>query len=167
MRAYFTKLLLSFALLSFTIPANAAEIGKELKIGVGIGGGTLTSGLSGKYYIGKIFGKNSAVQAVVGANGWGFGLGADFVMDAGMVFDDASGKVLWGFGGGASMIQYNVLGEQLNYIGVNGLIQGAYHVKDFPIEIVLDYRPTFFLGNAGGISGLYLFGGAGAVRYYF
>lgn len=141
--------------------AMATEIGKDAKIGIGLGGGSLTSGLSGKLYIGD----SSAIQAVGGINGWGMSFGADYIKEFGTLYDHSAGKLFWGVGAGAGVILYDLVGASATIIGVSGIIEFGWHFKSFPLEIVSDWRPTFFIGDY--IGGLYIGGGGGAIRWFF
>ena len=121
----------------------------------------MASGLSAKLYLGE----SSAVQAAVGINGWGISMGADYVQSLGNLMDDDSGKLFWGVGGGASLVLYDVGIVSSTVIGFNAVVELGYHFKSFPLEIVIDYRPTFFLGDV--IGGLDFTGAGGAIRWYF
>ncbi len=48
--------------------------------------------------------------------------------------------------------------------GLSGVVELGWHFHDFPLELVLDWRPTLILGES---SGLYLYGMGAAMRYFF
>ncbi len=144
--------------LALATPALADDIGTSKKIGVGVGGGTLSSGLSGKMYLKEDF----AVQATVGA-GWGTAIGVDVVKEF-PINEYEPGRLFWGAGAGAGT--WLVSGYGGNIFAVSGIVQLGWHFKDMPLEVTTDIRPTFFTGDYL-YSGLYLGGGGGAVRYYF
>ena len=147
--------------LSTAAPASAKVIGKDAKFGVGLGGGALTSGLTAKMYLSD----STAVQAVAGITGWGVSFGADFIKEFGSLFDHRLGTLKWGVGGGAGVVLYSVGTYSSTIIGISGVVQLSWHFKSFPLEIVTDWRPTYFIGDY--IGGVYLGGGGGAIRYYF
>jgi hypothetical protein len=158
------RLLSVAAALALTLGAVAAQaqIGQAKRLGVGLGGGTLTSGLSGKYYLSP----TSAVQAVVGSRfGWGLSAGADYIVEFPALAEGSAGRLFWGAGAGAGLVLYDAGGKSGAVIGVAGVIELGWHFKAFPLELVTDWRPTFFIGDA--LSGLWLGGGGGAVRWYF
>lgn len=136
-------------------------IGTEKKIGVGLGGGTMTSGITAKYYLNE----KLQVQAVVGGSGWGIGFGADAIQDVAHLVDHEAGSLKLGVGGGLGLVMYSVGPFSATVAGVSGVVQVGWQFSSIPLEIVTDWRPTFFIGDYLG--GLYLGGGSGAVRWYF
>ena len=149
-------------ILAFTAPALADSIGKEKKLGIGLGGGTSTSGLTFKYYLAP----TTAVQAFAGVHGaWGTSVGADYILEMGDLISASSWRLYWGGGAGAGLLMYSVGNSQAAIIGVSGVLQLAFHLRRFPVEIVTDWRPTFWIGDF--IGGLNLSGGGGALRWYF
>lgn len=157
-RFAFTIAILVFGL---SATAYAGSIGKDSTFGIGLGGGTLTSGVTGKYYLGE----TTALQAVVGINGWGMSFGADFIKEFGALYTAPAGRLFWGAGAGGGVIMYSLGTQSAAIVGVSGVVQLGWHFNSFPIEVVSDWRPTFLVGDY--IGGLYLGGGGGAVRWFF
>ena len=155
------KLLLTvLALAGLTLaasPAQAGTIGTTAHTGLGLGGGTFTSGVTLKHYLRD----GLAVQGVAGI-GYGATLGADIIKEFEPLVDVPEGQLIWGVGGGAAIVNYGNAG----ILGIAGVIELGWHFEDVPVELVLDWRPTFVSGSAD-ISGFAGVGGAGAVRYYF
>ncbi len=152
----------SLALLPMLLsqPAVASDIGTSRKLGAGVGGGTLSSGLTGKMYLQD----GLAAQGFVGAGGFALGLGADVVKEFAIEsFPEAD--VFWGAGVGVGTFGYGYVGGG-GVFAVSGVAEVGIHLNQLPVEVVLDVRPTFLTGNYVW-SGLYLGGGGGAVRYYF
>jgi hypothetical protein len=141
--------------------ASASDIGGEERFGIGLGGGTLSNGLTAKYYLDE----SSAVQAVLGISGWGFSLGADYVFEFDPVYKHKSGELFWGVGGGAGAVFYDVGIDSATVFGVSAVIELGWHFKSIPLEIVTDWRPTYFVGDF--IGGFYVGGGGGAIRWFF
>jgi hypothetical protein len=138
-------------------PAQAGTIGTTKVTGLGLGGGTFSSGVTVKHYLRE----GLAVQGVAGF-GYGATLGADVVKEFAPLVDVPEGQLVWGLGGGAAIVSYGHAG----LLGIAGVAELAWHFEDVPVEIVLDWRPVFVSGDAS-ISGIGGIGGAGAVRYYF
>ena len=151
--------LLTAALLLTGTTASASDIGTSRTLGVGLGGATTASGISGKLYLSPA----SAVQAVVGSgySGAGLHLSADYMQELGEL-DAPTGdfRVFYAGGFGAGIASYN----SYSAIGVSGVLELGFHMKQYPIELTLDWRPSFFMGDY--LNGLYLGHGGGAIRYY-
>lgn len=145
-----------------TAPAFAADvIGNGKNFGVGGGGGRMTSGLTAKYYLSP----TTAVQGVVGLGGWGTSVSADFIKEFPTLAEGSAGRLFWGAGVGAGAVMYNVGSNSATILGVSGVIQLGWHFASFPLELVSDWRPTFFIGDY--IGGLWWGGGGGALRWFF
>ena len=148
--------------LAFTANAHAADIGTSKKTGVGVGGGTATSGITGKMYLGP----TTAIQGFVGLHGSnGTSLGVDYILEMPDLAAGSAGRVLWGAGAGAGVLLYSVGNNSATVIGVSGIVQLGWHFNAFPLEIIADWRPTFWIGDFFG--GLNLGGGGGAIRWFF
>jgi hypothetical protein len=142
---------------------GASKVGTTSKFGVGLGGGTMTSGLSAKYYLTE----KSAVQATVGLNGWGTSADLDYVMEFKPLFNHEAGHLFWGAGAGVGAYMYTAwAGATYTEFSVSGIVELGWHFSQFPVEVVTDWRPTFVTGDLG-YGGLYLAGSGGAIRYYF
>ena len=126
------------------VPASAmAE--KPGKVGVGLGAGTVSNGLSGKYYMSD----KIAAQLIVGTFGaggaserykdlGGLGVGLDVLIENAALVKTPIFSLDWNYGVGAGLGIRNdtfglaaagVLGLELNFIPV-------------PIDLVVEYRPT-------------------------
>lgn len=138
-------------------PAHAGTIGTTKVTGLGLGGGTFSSGVTVKHYLRE----GLAVQGVAGF-GYGATLGADVVKEFAPLVEAPEGQLVWGLGGGAAFVNYGNAG----LLGIAGIVELGWHFEDVPVELVLDWRPVFVTGSAT-ISGVGGIGGAGAVRYYF
>lgn len=143
-------------------PAWANDIGGGKRLGVGLGGGTTTSGLTAKYYLGK----RSAVQVFLGQRfAYGNSIGADYILEFPTLAQGAPGRLFWGVGAGVGLLLYNRTGDTANVLGLSGVLQLGWHFRQFPLELIADWRPTLFVGDYAG--GLWFGGGGGAVRWYF
>ena len=149
-------------ILALSIPvAASAQSGASFahagKLGLGVGGGVLTNGLSGKFYLSDML----AAQAVLGL-WYGFGASAsvDVILEMPKIYDIEPFSANWNVGVGGSA----VLGSGI-IVGAQGVVGVAAQLKQFPVEIVAELRPTLLLGS-NVWSGFY-FGGGGHVRYYF
>ncbi len=141
-------------------PALADMHGK--KLGLGFGGGTIANGLTAKYYIGE----DAAVQLMLGQRfSYGISVGVDYVMEFKPLAQGGAGRLFWGAGVGAGLLLYDVGSHDANIIGVSGIVELGWHFKALPLEVVVDWRPTFFIGDYLG--GLWLRGGGGAIRWFF
>lgn len=158
------KCMLFFALL-FSMQAQATDdIGTERKLGLGLGGGSLANGITGKLYLSP----NTAVQGVLGQFGnygtnSGISMSADFIQEIGSLAEvDDVGRLFWGVGAGAGL----VLSGDVTSIGVSGVVEIGWHFERFPLEVTTDWRPTMYLSD-GPLTGLYFRYGGGAIRYFF
>jgi len=141
-------------------PALADVNGK--KLGLGLGGGTLNSGLTGKFYLGE----STAAQIFVGNRfGWGLSVSADYIVEFAPLAKGSAGKLFWGAGVGAGLIMYAAHSSNSSVIGVSGVVELGWHFAQVPLELIIDWRPTFFIGDH--IGGLYLEGSGSAIRWYF
>lgn len=134
--------------------------------GIGLGGGTITSGLTGKYYLSR----ETAIQGFLGS--WrdlGWSLSADFLYEFADLTENGDGRLFAGVGGGVGFAQGYRLGG--NFLVLNGVFELGWHFRSFPLEIVLDVRPIVSLGPAAGVFGRYggfePFGVGVAFRWFF
>ena len=137
-------------------PAHAGTIGTTKVTGLGLGGGTFSSGVTVKHYLRE----GLAVQGVAGF-GYGATLGADVVKEFAPLVEAPEGQLIWGLGGGASVVNTQYRGV----ITISGVAELAWHFEDVPVELVVDWRPIF-INNINVFSGS-RYVNAGAVRYYF
>ena len=154
--------LASLACLLVALPLFADSIGASKSLGIGLGGGTSTSGLTAKYYLGK----TTALQGFVGLHaGNGTSLGADYIMEFPDLAAGSAGRLFWGAGLGAGLLLYSVGNNSGAHIGVSGVVELGWHFASFPLELIADWRPTFWIGDH--FSGLHFEGGGGAIRWFF
>ncbi|GEM_PF-2474940 len=147
---------------------SSGQIGQGKNIGVGLGGGSIVSGLTLKGY----FSDQVAGQLFIGGGaygGFGFGVDGDIVFEFATIAEaENAGRLFLGAGGGAGF----VFNRFFSAGSVNALFEMGWHFYDVPIELVIDYRPTFYFGgfNAagfGGFGGFVPWGFSGAFRFYF
>ncbi len=130
------------------------------RIGVGLGANNITGGISAKYY----FTDKLAAQAILGyAYYGGFSLGVDGVFQF-MNLLKNNKDVLLPIYAGAGISGW--FGNGYTFFNLSAVIGIAAQFKSIPIEITVELRPSFFLGDAFYGSNFY-FQGGGAVRFYF
>lgn len=148
--------------------------------GLGLGRGTLASGLSGKMYLTP----GTALQAHLGyTNGWGwgscrggqgryeydcrsaygFGLNVDFVGTFAELARGSAGRLFAGAGGGGALSSGGPYGNGL--LAANGVVELGWHFSAVPIELVADWRPFIGAGSRGAFFSLFDFGFS--ARFYF
>ncbi|OIP35048.1 MAG: hypothetical protein AUK47_17330 [Deltaproteobacteria bacterium CG2_30_63_29] len=147
--------------LMLPLTAQADEVRSAGNFGLGLGGGTGTSGLSMKYFVNN----SNAFQGVVGVWGLGrnhgsvIGLSADYLWEGPAL---ASGSVLelgWNIGLGA----FAGTGDAF-WLGAAGVLGLEFNFRPIPIDIVLEYRPGLLILERVDAD-LINFGGH--LRYYF
>jgi hypothetical protein len=149
--------------------AQASEVGTTKKLGLGLGGGTVNSGLAGKLFLSD----KLALQGVVGQYfGYGFGADVDAVQELGSLFKHEAGELVWGAGAGVGLTTWEtVVGyDQSSSLSVSGIGQLAWRFHAIPAEATLEWRPSVFLNSVPGFSNdsqLFLYGSGGAVRWFF
>ncbi len=158
------KRYIALGLLLYSSPSLANSDIQSAQLGVGVGSGTSTSAVTAKKYIQP----NTAVQIFLGTQGVAssvqfFSIGGDFLIERPLQEIDL-GRLFYGFGAGAGVFSYGGFGFQSNSIGISAIGEVGLHFAEAPLELVLDIRPTFFLGNVSGPS---LYSGGGAIRWYF
>lgn len=148
--------------LAFAVPAYAGDIGKSKKLGVGVGGGTHVSGVTAKKYLSE----TTAVQAFAGnLQGAGLSVGADYIMEMPDLAAWAPGRLFWGVGAGAGLVLYSINNNSGISVGISGVLQLGWHFNEFPLELITDWRPTFYVGDF--LAGGHFNGGGGAIRWFF
>lgn len=146
----------------------------QKQFGIGLGGGNIVSGLSGKY----ILGGHTALQGVVGVRGnEGFALSTDFIMEfPPYLVKNSDVTLAWYAGAGAFWWHYSYDYSKSNYsweiFGINGVVGLSLMLQKVPLEFALEWRPAFFISTSNydwynGYNGLYLGGAGGAIRWYF
>ena len=148
------------------------------RFGIGVGGGTMFSGVSGK----MLLSDHTAVQGILGfVGGDGFALGADFIMEIPpYLVKNADVTLAWYVGAGAAVLHYSYSyyygsssnNYSWNTYGISGVLGLSLMLQRFPLEFTLEWRPTFFIDGNGndnfsyGFSGLYLPGSGGSIRFF-
>jgi hypothetical protein len=143
--------------------AHAESFRRYGRLGLGLGGGTIAAGGTAKVYLGG----RSAFQAVVGASRWGLSLGADFIQEFRPLAQTPAGDLFAGVGAGAGVVMYRDALDQATVIGISAVLELGWHFNRVPLELILDWRPTFFLGDFAGLGGFFGGGGGGAIRWFF
>lgn len=153
-----------FSILSTTV--EASEIANSKMVGAGIGAGSTTLSLSAKQYLQP----DKAVQIFLGSGGGGiYNRYASFAVEGlqEMIYSEMDyGRLFWGYGAGAGLYAYQGFNVRYSSLSVEAIVEGGVHFHEAPLEIIVDLRPTFFIGNYG-YNGLYLLNLGGAIRYYF
>jgi hypothetical protein len=134
--------------------AQASEVGGSKKLGLGLSGGNVASGLSGKLFLTE----SVAVQGIVGGyvSERTFALEADIVQQLGVLARPAAGELVWGVGATAGLA---------NALNLGGIGQLAFRFNAVPVELAAEWRPGVFLGGKDG--GVHLFSAGSAVRWFF
>lgn len=137
------------------------------KLGLGIGGGTRTSGLSAKYTVDTAF----SVQGVVGVDParWGnrggtLAVSADALVEMPALYQNDDIEIAWAIGAGP----YLAVGDDF-WLGASGVLGIEFNIQPIPLEFTLEYRPTLELIGPRGdnASGFYPFGFGGHLRWWF
>lgn len=131
--------------LALSAPAFAARPSSG-NFGVGLGGGTGTTGLSAKYYPSD----STAVQALVGIYGFGhsgggMSLAADYLFEMPALAESEVVNVGWNVGPGAWGGVYSGGGLSGAFIGASAVAGLEFLVQPLPIDVVLEYRPALLL----------------------
>lgn len=150
------------------------------RIGLGLGRGTLASGLTGKFYLSD----RSALQAHAGyTNGWGwsncsggrgrydydcrsfygFGLNVDYLGTFAHLVSGSAGRLSASAGGGGALSSGGPYGSGL--FAANGVVELGWHFSEVPIELAADWRPFIGFGSGGMFLSLFDFGFS--ARFYF
>lgn len=163
MRAFLLLLLSSTPALAFdAVPRQPG------KLGLGLGGGTRTSGLSAKYTVDKAF----SVQGVVGVDPgrWGdqggtLAVSADALVEMPAIYTVEELEIAWAIGAGP----YLAVGNNF-WLGASGVLGLEFNIQPIPLEFTLEWRPTIELVGPrpdGRTSGIYPFGFGGHIRWWF
>jgi hypothetical protein len=137
------------------------------KVGVGIGGGTRTSGISVKHTPQKYF----SIQGVVGVDPgrWGdrggtLAISLDALAEMPALYESTDLEIGWAIGAGP----YIGVGNHF-WLGVSGVLGIEFNIQPIPLEFTLEYRPTFELvgPRPQGQSFFYPFGFGGHIRWWF
>ncbi len=147
-----------FALLVLVPAVGAAQssgqIGSGKNIGLGLGRGTLTSGITGKFYLDR----QSAIQAYIGSfgdwyaygcNSCGISLSGEYMYEFANLVEEDVGRLFAGGGGGAFLYSINTFGRYHGGYagaGIHGVFDLGWQFREFPLEIAIDIRPGFDFG---------------------
>jgi hypothetical protein len=161
---------LLFVSFLFCEPAFAeGKIRQAGKFGIGIGSTTMSTGLSGKYFLED----NLSLQGSVGAwrrygySGRGYfhrdslALGADLLMESFSFMEKADFSIDGAIGGGLGLgfADYADLGIAASFIlGVE------FNIHAIPLDIVIEYRPHVGLSPIVDFDLIFF---SGHLRYYF
>ena len=142
-----------------SLSAEASQIGRQRRLGLGVASGNLVNGFSPKLYLRR----DVAVQANIGV--WG-------AFDAVGVNVDALytlpvrprigrvGRVQFNVGGGAL---FYVQDGTANIPGVNFAFEIGLHLNRIPLEVITSWRPLYRFGLHSGTTPVQV---GGAIRYY-
>lgn len=155
------SLLTTVVAVAFVALPNGAEaqgIGNGRNIGIGLGKGTLGSGITGKYYMGQ----DTALQAHLGYTsswGWygcpdgrrgrcdatyGFGLNIDYMVTFNTLAEGSAGRLFLSGGGGGGLSSGGPFNPVL--LAANGVLELGWHFSEIPFEVVADWRPALVFG---------------------
>ncbi len=134
-----------FALALIAGWSSSALADKPGSFGIGIGAGTISSGLSLKYYSSPSF----ALQANVGTYGTagdrsnfdGLAFSVDGLLEQNALFKNDVVSIDWNLGLGAGLGLYN---DDLG-LAVAGVVGVEFNFVPVPIDFVVEYRPTLLL----------------------
>jgi hypothetical protein len=133
------------------------------KFGLGLGGGTRTSGLSGKY----TFTKEFSLQGLVGTDsrraygGDGtLAMALSALVEMPALHEDDDIEVAWCVGAGPFM----AVGDQF-WLGAHAVIGLELNLRVIPLEFTIEYRPSFEI--VGPDNGLELVDFGGHLRWWF
>lgn len=161
MKRYLALCLLTLGLFFATSPDTAhAQVRAGGNFGIGLGGGSGTSGISMKYFLAD----SHALQGVVGI--WGLGRGelvvgltGDYLFEGPALFSNGTLEIGWNVGFGPFL----GVGDAF-WLGVNGVLGLEFNLDFIPLDIVVEYRPGVLI-LPGVDPDLLNF--TGHIRYYF
>ncbi|MCU0473931.1 MAG: hypothetical protein MUC93_11315 [Bacteroidales bacterium] len=149
------KIVLSLVLTIFVLSfANA----QDYKTAVGLRGGW-GYGLTIKHFLGE----KSAVEGLLSSRWSGFEITGLYEIHN-PAFEVDRLKWFYGVGGHLGSYGSSYLGGTGIMIGVDGILGLDYSFTEFPINISVDWKPSF---NIIGYSHFYPDGGAFSIRYTF
>lgn len=154
------KRFLTIILLTFVMAFSYAQ---NYSTGIGVRGG-LYNGLTIKHFIGA----NTAVEGLVATRWGGIDLTALYEIHAN-AFDVNRLNWYYGIGGHVGLWNGDVVPNstttgQYVAVGVDGILGLEYNFEEIPINVSLDWKPSF---NIRGYSKFYGDGGAISLRYIF
>lgn len=156
------KLILVAALATFTIGSSAQAY--ETAIGLRAG---FSTGVTAKHFIKS----NLALEGILHYK-WGLGLGITGLFEIhANAFDVDELYWFYGAGGHVGLYQYNnkapfdePFSGTTAVIGIDGIIGIEYNIREIPIAVSVDWKPTV---NLVGLTGPDFDEGALSVRYTF
>ena len=136
-------------------PAAAkSAIGEGKRSGIGVATGYEHLTLTGKYYVQPGLG----AQAFVGLANHGFNASVDAVFEPWTLYAISGGHLLAGVGGGVNLFR----GGGSHDTGLHAIGQLGWHFADFPVEVMADWRPAYWLGRDADLTLVFV-----AVRWFF
>ena len=159
-----TTLISLIAALTVVTASETAHADKPGTFGIGIGGGTISTGLSLKYYTGSSF----ALQGNVGLlgsgrdrfAGQGIAVSVDGLLEQSSLYRNQYFSLDWNFGLGGGV---GVLSDTL-ILAAAGVIGLEFNFIPIPIDFVVEYRPTLQILNDVNLDPIDF---SGHVRFYF
>mgnify|MGYP000447850819 FL=1 len=148
------------AALAVSLPsaAQAGRVHETGKIGVGIGGGPVGGGITGKWFMNE----HNALQGLVGIRDEGRALllSPDYLYTFDPIFQDEDVTFGWygGFGGALS------LGSTDFTLGASAILGVDFCIDVVPLDIYAELRPMLILAPLPEMEFMSF---AGGVRYYF
>lgn len=115
------------------------------------------AGITIKHFVSS----QSALEGIVGF--WYGGVNITGLYEYHMPIKGAAG-LQWFVGGGLDFTSWNYAGYNGASIGIDGIIGLDYKIKSAPIDLSLDWKPSFYVAGVGGFYGS---GAALSVRYTF
>ena len=150
-------------LLTVVLVGGLTANAQDYKTAIGVRGG-LANGLTVKHFISN----NVAVEGIVSSRWQGFSVTGLYEIHKQAFKTD---RLNWYYGAGShvgfwdgSNVDWSSNNDSYTVIGVDGILGIEYNIKDIPINISLDWKPTL---NIVGYSGFWGDGGALSVRYIF
>ena len=135
-----------------------------MRIGIGLGGGTRTTGVSVKATLDKAL----SVQGVLGLDSGGtnerggtLALAASALIEMPALFDDPDLEIAWCLGAGP----YIAVGDDF-WLGAHAIAGLEFNLRVIPLDITLEYRPSLELVGPDGPD-LVLVDFGGHVRWWF
>ena len=152
------------ALLMLCTSAHAAtKIGKQHKVGLGLGAGVVTYGLSGKLHLTEA----NVVMMTVGLRS-GASVDLGYLQRMTMLWNGGRrGQLDLAVGAALTTWMHDWGGDDSSTIfGGRGIVELACKLGSVPLEITMEWGPSFLTGEKR-FGGLCWGGGAGAVRWFF
>ena len=146
---------------------NEGSFAQPGELGVGLGAGTLATGVTAKYF----FNSRNALQALVGVygsllfGGRGYSGGVDYIREMPTLLRGNAATVNWNFGAGAGVISYSHQRQDATLFSLSGVLGLGVQFRGAPLEVVAEWRPSVTFGQYQ--AGAKLSESGGALRWYF